>query len=309
LSLIIHVGTRRAPWWKEHLQDLLPEITCRAWDDPGDDDAVRYAVVWNPPPGGLKRFRNLKVIVSIGAGIDHILDDPELPRDIPIIRTTGADLTMRMREYVCLHVLRLHRRLPEIEAAQATREWVRFVNPLASERGVGIMGLGNLGGDCARTLAMIGFNVAGWSLRPKSIEGVRSFVGKQELKQFLERTEILVCLLPLTPATKGILNAGLFKNLPHGASIINAARGEHLVEADLLAALDRGKITSAVLDVFHNEPLPSDHPFWDHPKVMVTPHVASLIDPVAGGKTIAANIRRFIAGETVPDMVDLARGY
>jgi glyoxylate/hydroxypyruvate reductase A len=171
------------------------------------------------------------------------------------------------------------------------------------------MGLGNLGADCARTLSLVGFDVAGWSRRPKEVENVTTFAGPEGLAPFLARSEILVCLLPLTPATRGILNAELFARLPEGACVVNAARGEHLVEADLLAALDSGRVGGATLDVFHEEPLPPDHPFWDHPRVLVTPHVASLIDPVAGGKAIAANLRRFINGEPLPDLVDLAQGY
>jgi glyoxylate/hydroxypyruvate reductase A len=309
MALIIRVGGSRAEWWREHLQGLLPEIECRLWDQPGDPNEIEYAVVWRPPAGGLARFPNLECIVSIGAGIDHVLADPELPKGVPIIRTTGTDLTQRMREYVCLHVLRLHRRLPEIEAAQATRAWRQLVEPPAPERRVGVMGLGNLGVDCARTLSLVGFDVAGWSRRPKEVENVTTFAGPEGLAPFLARSEILVCLLPLTPATRGILNAELFARLPEGACVVNAARGEHLVEADLLAALDSGRVGGATLDVFHEEPLPPDHPFWDHPRVLVTPHVASLIDPVAGGKAIAANLRRFINGEPLPDLVDLAQGY
>jgi glyoxylate/hydroxypyruvate reductase A len=171
------------------------------------------------------------------------------------------------------------------------------------------MGLGDLGRDCARTLKAVGFDVKGWSRRPKTIDGVKSHAGRDGLAAFLEGTEILVCLLPLTPATRGILNAELFDRLPEGASLINAARGGHLVEQDLLSALDRGQISAATLDVFDQEPLPADHPFWDHPKVLVTPHVASLIDPVTGGRAIAANVRKFLSGSPVPDLVDLEQGY
>lgn len=308
-ALVLRVGPARATWWLEHMQSLLPEIDCRSWDDPGDPDEIEIAVVWKPPPGGLKRFRKLKVIVSIGAGIDHVLADPELPRHVPIIRTTSEDLKLRMREYVTLQVLRLHRRLPEIEAAQARREWLPLINPPACERRVGIMGLGHLGADCARTLMAVGFDVAGWSRRLKAIEGMTGFAGQEGLPDFLARTDILVCLLPLTDATRGILNADLFAQLPKGASIINAARGGHLVENDLLAAIESGQIASAALDVFETEPLPSEHPFWDHPTILVTPHVASLIDPVAGGKAIAENVRKFLNGEPIADMVDLKQGY
>ncbi|MEZ5825563.1 MAG: glyoxylate/hydroxypyruvate reductase A [Geminicoccaceae bacterium] len=309
MTLVIRVGPARAEWWREHLQGVLPELECRLWDDPGDLEEVRQAVVWKPPAGGLARFPNLEVIVSIGAGIDHVLADPELPKHVPIIRTTGFDLTQRMREYVTLHVLRLHRRLPEIEGAQERREWLQLVNPPAYERRVGVMGLGNLGADCARALSAIGFDVAGWSRRRKDIEGVKCMAGEGELDSFLARSEILVCLLPLTPATEGILDRSLFDRLPEGACIINAARGEHLVDQDLLDALENGRIREATLDVFHIEPLPAEHPFWDHPRVLVTPHVASLIDPVAGGKAIADNLRRFLKGEPLDDLVDLSQGY
>jgi glyoxylate/hydroxypyruvate reductase A len=309
MALIIRVGPARERWWLDHLQSLLPEIDCRPWSQPGDPEEIEIAVVWKPPAGGLRRFSNLKLIISIGAGIDHVLADPELPRDVPIMRTTGEDLTLRMREYVLLHVLRLHRRLAEIEAAQARREWLQLVNPPAHERRVGIMGLGRLGADCARTLRLVGFDVAGWARRRKSIDGIESFAGDQELGAFLARTDILVCLLPLTPDTENILNARLFEHLPRGAALINAARGGHLVDRDLLDALDQGQIAAATLDVFRTEPLPAASPFWAHPKVLVTPHVASLIDPETGGRRIAANIRSFLRGEPVADLVDLERGY
>lgn len=309
MAVILHIPGKRAPWWLEHMRELLPEMEVRPWAEPGNAEEVEYAIVWKPPAGGLRRFPNLKCILSIGAGIDHVLADPELPQGVPIIRTTGPDLTERMREYVVLHVLRLHRRLPEIEAARPRREWLQLITPGAGERRVGVMGLGNLGADCARALASLGFDTAGWSRTPKTLERVACFAGDDRLPDFLARTEILVNLLPLTPATENILCARLFDRLPEGASVINAARGEHLVEADLLDALDSGRIGAATLDVFRKEPLPADHPFWDHPRILVTPHVASLIDPVAGGKAIAANLRRFIRGEKVPDLVDLKQGY
>ncbi|MEK9723178.1 MAG: glyoxylate/hydroxypyruvate reductase A [Rhodospirillaceae bacterium] len=309
MNIVLKLGPRRAAWWKEHMQSLLPDAGVFLADDPMDKAAIDYAVVWQPVPGWLKTFPNLKCIVSIGSGIDHILVDPELPKHLPIIRTTSDDLKVRMREYVTLHVLRLHRRLPEVEASQATREWNQIIEPPAHERRVGVMGLGNLGADCAATLAAIGFDVAGWARSPKTLDGVMSFAGDDQCAAFLARTDILVCLLPLTPATEGILNAELFAALPEGACVVNVARGAHLVDDDLLAALDIGHIRGATLDVFHEEPLPAPHPFWDHPKVLVTPHIASLIDPVAGGRRIAENLRRFDAGEPVPDLVDAARGY
>lgn len=309
MTLVVRVGAARADWWCEKLQGLLPDIECRTWDDPGDKADVDYAVVWKPPPGGLKTFPNLKCIVSMGAGIDHVLVDPELPDHLPIIRTVGDDLRQRMREYVALHVLRFHRRLPHIQAAQGRREWDQIITPPAPERRVAVLGLGNMGAEVARTLAAIGFDVHGWSRRPKSLAGITCHHGDAGLAELLPQAEILVCLLPLTPATEGILNKDLFAQLPEEACVINVGRGGHLVEEDLIPALDSGHLYGATLDVLHEEPPPDGHPFWAHPKVLLTPHIASLIDPEAGAKVIAENIKRFRAGEAVPDLVDLAQGY
>lgn len=309
MSLVIKVGAERAAWWKDTMQALLPEMECRLWEDPGDPADVEYAVVWRPPPGGLKQFANLKCIVSMGAGIDHVLVDPELPAGIPIIRTVGGDLRQRMREYVTLHVLRFHRRLPEFEAQQATGAWKQHITPTAPNRRVGIMGLGNMGSFCAEALAFLGFDVAGWSRREKALDGIECSHGSDGFDGFLARSEILVNLLPLTPLTRGILNAGLFAKLPRGAALINVGRGQHLVEEELIPAIDSGRISGATLDVFHEEPLPAAHPFWAHPDILVTPHTASLIDPAAGAGVIADNLRRFIRGEPVEDMADLERGY
>lgn len=308
-TLVIYLTTERAQWWRDHLQSLLPEIDCRLWNREGDPDEVMYAVVWRPPTGWLKQFKNLRCILSVGAGIDHILEDTDLPDSVPIIRTTGTDLTQRMREYVCLHVLRIHRQSIETEQAQRQRRWHNRIVPVAGERNVGLMGLGNLGTACAESLVALGFNVAGWARRRRSIVGVTSYAGDKELPTFLAATEILVCLLPLTESTENILCAALFRQLPKGASIINAGRGAHLVENDLLQSLDNEQLASATLDVFRHEPLPEDHPFWMHPRVTITPHTASMIDPVSGGKEIAANLQRFINGEKIDDMTSREQGY
>lgn len=309
MRAVLKVGEARANSWKKHLSSLLPEIEFLLVDELMEKDTVEFAIVWKPEFGWLRTFPNLQCIVSIGAGIDHVLCDPELPENIPIIRTTGKDLRVRMREYVILHVLRFHRKLPEVETAHSSRKWNQFFEPPAHERRIGIMGLGNLGADCARALAAIGFDVVGWSHSPKKIDGVICFVGEAELSAFLSRTEILVCMLPLTPSTEGILNARLFRLLPKGAKVINVARGQHLVDNDLLEALESGHIGAATLDVFHLEPLPQDHLFWDHPDILVTPHIASLIDPETGSECIAENLRAFIAGECVPDLIRAGKGY
>lgn len=295
--------------WLERMRALLPDWSFNALTEEDDPEAVQYAVVWRPRTGDIAKFPNLKAVVSIGAGIDHVLADEELPRHLPIIRTVGADLTQFMREYVALHVLRHHRNRPHQAAAQARAEWDAVEVPPAPQRRVGVMGLGNLGGVAAQTLAGLGFQTAGWARSPREIEGVTGYFGAENFDAFLEGTEILVNLLPLTEETKGVLNADTFAKLPKGACVINAARGPHLIEEDLLSALDSGQIAQATLDVFNVEPLPSDHPFWKHPAITVTPHIASRIDSGTGSLIIAANLETFEKTGTVKDLADAVRGY
>ncbi|MGM8851961.1 2-hydroxyacid dehydrogenase [Salinicola halophyticus] len=310
MSIVVSIpGVDKTDWWIEQLQKLLPGWTIRSIHDPDDVEAVTYAVVWKPADGAFLPFANLKAIVSLGAGIDHVLADTKLPRQIPIIRTVGTDLTQRMREYVALHVLSHHRDMPTISANQRARQWKQLVVPPATDRPVGVMGLGNLGSAAASTLSALGFETLGWSRTQREIEGITTFAGDAEFAAFLGRCEILVCLLPLTDATMGILNAKLFAKLPKGASVINVGRGPHLVDDDLLAALDSGQLSHATLDVFHVEPLPSEHPFWSHPRITVTPHIASLIDAPTGSRIVAANIERFEREGSVPDLADAERGY
>lgn len=299
----------KTQWWVDMLSEMLPGWTVESMGAARDPAAVRYAVVWRPQTGDIAKFPNLKAIVSIGAGIDHVLADSELPASVPIIRTVGDDLTQRMREYVALHVLRHHRDMPRQLQAQAERDWHAIVVPPAPNRVVGVMGLGNLGAAAAETIAALGFQTRGWSKSPKTIQGVETFAGPESMGAFLDGCEILVNLLPLTKHTAGILNADLFAKLPEGACVINCARGPHLVDADLIAALDAGHIKQATLDVFHQEPLPADHPFWGHKAITVTPHVASQIDAVTGGRIIAANLKTYEETGTCADLADAARGY
>ena len=296
-------------WWVELMQGLLPDWDIVSMDAVTDPSNVHYAVVWRPRTGDIARFPNLKAIVSVGAGIDHVLADAGLPQGVPIIRTVGQDLTQRMKEYVALHVLRHHRDMPRQLLAQQQRDWHSIVVPVAPNRVVGVMGLGNLGAASARVLSQIGFATRGWSKTPKSIEGVKTFTGNDGLTPFLSGCEILVNMLPLTSATAGILSSDLFAQLPKEACLINCARGQHLVDNDLLAALDSGHIKQATLDVFHTEPLPSDHPFWTHPAITVTPHIASRIDAETGGSLIATNLKIFEVTGTCPDVTDAGRGY
>ena len=310
MTVAIYLPSRENnAWWVKLMQCQLPGWDIVSMDAIIDPASVHYAVVWQPRKGDIARFPNLKAIVSIGAGIDHVLADTGLPQGIPIIRTVGRDLTQRMQEYVALHVLRHHRDMPRQLQAKIERDWHSIVVPVAPNRIVGVMGLGNLGAAAARVLAQIGFATRGWSKSPKNIEGIDTFIGEKELGPFLNGCEILVNLLPLTPETKGILNAALFAQLPSGASVINCARGRHLVEEDLLAAIERGQIKQSTLDVFHQEPLPPEHPFWSHSAITVTPHIASRIDAETGARLIAENLKIFDATGTCPDVTDAARGY
>jgi glyoxylate/hydroxypyruvate reductase A len=265
--------------------------------------------VWRMAPGMLKTLPNLRFIFSRGAGVDHLLLDPNLPQGVPICRVVDPYLTQRMSEYVALHVLRYHRRQPEFDAQQAQGKWHELYFPTAPERKVGIMGLGELGSAAAQALKSLGFDVAGWTRSAKSVSGIENFHGPEGLEAFLARSEILVCLLPLTSETKGILNADLFRRLPKGAVIINAARGGHLVQDDLIPALDSGALSYAALDVFTPEPLPADHPFWRDPRITLSPHVASITDPRTVVQLIAENVRRWRAGEALLHLVDVKRGY
>lgn len=309
MALILRTDASRAAAWREAFRRQAPDIDVRMWDAPGDAADIEFALVWKPARGGLRAFPNLRAIFSIGAGVDHLFTNPDLPEGVPVVRMVEAELTRGMTEYVVLHVLRHHRRQREIEANQRTEIWDVIETPTAPSRRVGIMGLGELGSAAARALATLDFDVAGWSRSPKEIPGVESFHGDFGMDAFLARSEIMVCLLPLTPATEGILNTELFSKLPKGASLINAARGGHQVEEDILAALESGQLSEATLDVFREEPLPAGHPFWRHPRVTVTPHNASLTDPDGAVRQVLANIERIRRGEPPTNIVDPEAGY
>ncbi|EWY39212.1 D-2-hydroxyacid dehydrogenase [Skermanella stibiiresistens SB22] len=294
--------------WLPELRQQISGRDIRVWPDAGDLAEIDYALVWKPPAGVLNRLPNLKVIFSLGAGVDGVLCDPELP-DKPLVRMVEPGLTEGMTEYVTLQVLHWHRQMDAYRVQQEKREWRQLSQKLARERRVGVLGLGVLGADAARVLRELRFDVAGWSRSPKELEGIACFHGSAGLAEFLGRTEILVCLLPLTPETTGILNWETLAALPRGACVINAARGGHVDEADLLAELDSGHIAGASLDVFAQEPLDPEHPFWSHPRVIVTPHVASVTHARTSVGHIAAQINRFEAGLPLEDVVDRRRGY
>jgi glyoxylate/hydroxypyruvate reductase A len=295
--------------WRPLLGELMPEHEVRFWPEIGDKAAIEYAMVWQPPPGLLASLPNLKLICGLGAGVDHLLRDPELPRHVPIMRLVDPYMTDAMSEYVVLQVLRLHRQDLDYLAQQRANIWEERDQKNAAERPVGILGFGKLGQDAGRKLQALGFPVAGWSRSAKEVAGFATHAGVDGLHAMTARSEILVCLLPLTAETEGILNAGLFARMPHGAGLVNAGRGGHLVEADLIPALDSGQLSGAVLDVTREEPLPAGHPFWRHPRIIVTPHIAAETHPPTAAAIIGDAIRRFAKGLPIANLIDLAQGY
>jgi glyoxylate/hydroxypyruvate reductase len=295
--------------WRIELAKHLPDLDLRVWPELGDPTEIDAALVWRPPAGLLDRLPNLRIVLSLGAGVDHVFADPSLPPGVPIVRLVDPYMTTAMSEYVQLQVLRLHRREFEYRAQQQARIWRPLPQPNAEQRRVGVLGLGVLGGDAALKLKVLGFDVHGWSRTERKLPGIHCFHGSDGLGALLARTEILVCLLPLTPATEGILDAALFARLPHGAALINCARGRHLVEADLLAALDSGRLGAAVLDVCRDEPLPPDHPFWRHERILLTPHVAAATHAPTAALAVAENLRRLADGRPLLNRIDRSERY
>ena len=313
MSLLVALTWEPQPW-VERFRLHLPGRDIAVLGEDFDRSAVRYVATWGPKPGSLSGLPSLEAIFSLGAGVDHLMGYPDLP-DVPIVRVAQDDLTNRMSEYVVMHCLMHLRDQRHYDAEQRARRWdPDRAPPIAGEVRVGVMGFGTLGQDAARKLRVMGFDVAGWSRTPKSVEGFKVYSGAGELDAFLARTDILVGLLPLTPETRGIFNRRLFEKLAHdgrlgGPVLINAGRGGSQVEADILSCLDDGTLKAATLDVFETEPLPQDSALWAHPRVTVSPHNAAISDPEMTARYIADQIKRHEAGEPFRNVVDPARGY
>ncbi len=313
-AILVAVDSPQAQDWHAALQAHAKGHELRIWPGAvGDPNDIAYACVWMAPHGLLAGLPNLRAIINLGAGVDHLLADPALPR-VPLARVAHPDLAGRVSEYVALHVLSHHRRQRLYDAQQRDRVWREHAQPAASEVAVGVMGLGAIGRHAAGMLAHLGFKVAGWSRTPKSLAGIETFHGHAGLDSFLARTEILVCLLPRTRDTEGILNLSLFRKLKRngaagGAFLINAGRGPLQVDADILTALDDGTLAAATLDVFTQEPLPPESPLWCHPRVTITPHNAGDISPHVFAPEVIAQIEGFERGVPFATAVDFNRGY
>lgn len=309
MALLYKGDSGRIDFWQNAFRTQRPELEVRLYPELGRPEEINYALLWQPPPGLLATLPNLKAVFSVGAGVDHLTRDPDLPRHIPLIRMVESGLTAGMSEFVVLSVLLHHRFMLDYRAQAARGEWTEIQQIPAEERGVGVLGLGELGRDTLEKLKVFGFDLMGWSRGARTIEGVTCFHGPEGLARMLPRCKILVCLLPLTDETRGILNAGLFAQLPRGAALINVGRGGHQVEADILAALDSGQLGGASLDVYAAEPLPPDSPLWRHPRIVATPHIASMTMAKTAVASVLANIERIERGEPPLNVVDPGRGY
>ena len=308
-----------APWITA-LNALDPDLDIRIWPDDGPVEDIELALTWAHPPGILRRYPALRCISSMGAGVDHLLSDPDLPRGVSIVRIVDPDLVRDMAEYLLVCVLFYFRQFHRYENFQSLKTWQPLGAGDKQRFSVGILGMGQLGRAAGRMLKNFGFPVAGWKNSPASIPGFEVFSGEDGLAPFLNRTRVLICLLPLTEATREILDLSLFSRLNFsrlnkdakesgGAFLINAARGGHLKEGDLIRALDRNWISGAWLDVFESEPLPQNHPFWTHPGIRITPHVSSLTRPRSVAPQVLENLHRIRTGEALLNPVDPHKGY
>lgn len=307
MSFVYNADPERGREWQRLFAQHAPDIDFRWWPDIGSAEEVRYLGTWAPIED-LARFPNLEVVFSLGAGVDQF-DLNSIPAHVPLVRMQEPGIVATMQEYVAMAVLALHRNLIDYVAQQRDATWQALRVRPASQCRVGILGLGQLGAAVAQRLTTLGFACQGWSRTRRQLEGVACFAGDGELVRFLATSQVLVCLLPLTAETRGILNAELFAQLPRGASLVNVGRGPHLVTADLLEALDSGQLSAAVLDVFDPEPPPVNHPLWRHPRVLLTPHVASMTQPESAIEMVLDNIARHRAGQEMIGTVDRRRGY
>ncbi|SKC99988.1 glyoxylate/hydroxypyruvate reductase A [Burkholderia sp. CF099] len=308
MTLLYKADPERGKLWAQHFAQKAPEIPFRLWPDVGDPAAVRYLAAWQPPDDPARTLPNLEVIFSVGAGIDQF-DLSRVPPHIAVVRMIEPGIVEGMVEYVTQAVLTIHRDLFDYALQQRQRVWREMPVRAASTRRVGVLGLGMLGTAVLERLRVFGFPCAGWSRSEHRLEGVECFAGVEALDAFLARTDVLVCLLPLTDATRGLLDKRLFGKLPKGASFVNVGRGPQVNQQDLLDALDSGQLQNAILDVTDPEPLPESHPFWTHPRVRITPHIASATRPESAVDVVLENIRRRRDGLPMVGQVDRSRGY
>ena len=309
MALVIVSETLQLQPWIAALKKAGPEVEILTQQEVKDPGKVEFALAWNHRPGICKEFPNLKTISSMGAGVDHLMKDPDIPQHIRIVRIIDPMLSQDMYEFVLALILSRMKNLRLFQEQQQQKVWKKKRYLRMGQLRVGIMGTGVIGHHVATALLKVGFNVLGWSRTEGQPSGYRKFFGQEQMKDFLNRTDILVCLLPLTPETKGILNRGHLTMLPAGAGVINVGRGGHVVDEELIEVIDSGHLDGASLDVFQEEPLSPQHPFWSHHKIQMTPHNASLTDPDSVAPQILENYYRTLRGEPLLNMVNREAGY
>lgn len=308
MSILLVSKSRDMTPVKDSLLRQDPNLDVEIWPDVASKERVNFAVSWKQPDNVFNQYPNLKVISSLGAGVDHLLEDKSVPSDVEITRVVAPSLTSDMSDYVMTAVLNFFRHTHKFYKQQQKTEWNMILTRDRNEVTVGIMGLGELGERAAKDLRDLGFRVNGWARSKKEIEGVQTFT-KDQKESFLRATNIVVCLLPLTDETEDILDLDLFKKLKKPAHVINVGRGDHLVEEDLIYALDADILDSATLDVFRKEPLPASHAFWGRENIIVTPHIASVSDPDEAAVLLVENYKRMLSGMELKNRVDVSRGY
>lgn len=308
-TLVFHSGPDPFEAWREALAPHLgADVRIEDSASVTDPQAVRFALVWMPPEGFFDRFPNLELVINLGAGVDRLVARKDLP-DVPITRLSDPEMGRMMAGFVLFSVLRHAREIPHFEAAQARREWSYRHPRAADEITVAILGLGELGAPAATEVARQGFDTHGWATRPRDLPGVTVHCGDEALPLLVEKADIVVCMLPLTPGTRKRLDAAFFARMKPGAAFVNVSRGEVVDQAALVAALQAGGLSGATLDVFETEPLSPDSPLWDMPGVLITPHLASVALPKSAAPQIAANIRAIQSGQTLANEVSRVRGY
>ncbi|MEK6478071.1 glyoxylate/hydroxypyruvate reductase A [Catalinimonas sp. 4WD22] len=307
MGIVLIFNDRPAEPWKNELLKVDSKLKIDIWPEIEDSSSYTTAVVWKHPKGLLNQFPNLKLIHSLGAGVDHILSDPDLP-PASICRVVDEKLAADMSNYIIAGIINYQRKLRQIWHNQQLKRWEKVL-PLAHPLKIGILGLGVLGQDVARKLLLLGYEVYGYSQSPKELEGINTFTGEKGLEDMLMQVNVLVCLLPLTSKTKNFLNHSIFAKLQKGSYLINVARGEHLVEEDLIQALKNEQLGGALLDVFHEEPLPSNHPFWELSNVTITPHIASITNPASAARQVVENHKRILSGQALIHQIDNDKEY
>ena len=308
MHIVYKSEATRGAHWQRWLAEHAPDVQMHIWPDIGEATEVEFLIAWQPPEAVMTTFPNLKALLSVGAGADQF-DLSLLPPELPVVRMIEPGLTQGMVEYVTFAVLGLHRDMPRYFQQQRAAQWQTHPSRTANQRRVGVMGLGELGQAALKQLVSLGFDCAGWSRTQRELDGVRCWHGADQLEAFLAHSDILVCLLPLTDSTRGMLNAHLFARLPHGAALVQVGRGPQLNDDDLLTALESGQLSAAVNDVTDPEPLPPEHPFWQHPAIWLTPHIASQTQTDSAVAALLDNLRRYQRGEPMVGLIDRNRGY